>query len=93
MPYLHIVNWRRHGEDESYCRVGFYEDKKQNLVDLEIAPECDWPKDADADFNPESSGDWDRVFYINDDISIDDGAVFRTPEGKHYRVRFEPIES
>ena len=46
---IHIVNWRRHGDDESECYLGVYgaDDKTDANEEIErqVDPNYDWKQD------------------------------------------------
>lgn len=83
-----IVNWRKHGEDESYCKTGLVL-PGEDLTDG-IRAELDYPKGND-DYDAESAEDWDRVYYVNDNFYLRDGEVLEHSSGRKFMVRFHEI--
>lgn len=84
---IQILNWRRHGDDESYNSIRCYDDAS-DVVD-EIKEYLGWPKDPN--FEPEL-GDTRKLFYVNNDTRIGDGDTFTASSGLKYRVRFESVK-
>lgn len=86
---IHILNWRQHGDDETYCRIGVYGADDDGAVDTEIDVELGRTEEVLAR-DPESAEDWEHVVYVNDDILFADGDVLEH-KGRRFRVRIEEV--
>lgn len=88
---IEIVNWRRHGADESYCYLSAYAaDDIANAhdeIEKQVDADYDWLQDTDA----EEREDWDHVLYFNDEILIEDGAVLEH-NGRKFRVQIAEVK-
>jgi hypothetical protein len=86
---IRIVNWRRHSDDESHLQMGVFAAGDPGDVHLEIEdkidPEYDWKQDA------ERAEDWERVYYVIDDVVIADADVIEH-NGRRFRVSITEVE-
>lgn len=89
---LEIVNWRKHGENESYCYRGAYLAGEQLSAQQEIQSQVDADYDWDQDVDAEEREDFEHVVYVNDDIRILDGDVVEH-NGRKFRVTITEVNA
>jgi hypothetical protein len=92
---IQIVNWRSHGDEESYCRwEALSAEDPTDVEDLIKASVGYTPEEIAEDYHTEaeSNEDWDKVYYVNDDICLRDGDEFRTNDGKLLKLSFAVVD-
>ena len=77
---MEILNWRKHGDEESYCRVEVF--AMNDITDTGSMVE----KEYNVRSGAEDEGDYDATYYVNDDITIADGDVMTTHDGRRFRI-------
>jgi hypothetical protein len=83
---IQIVNWRNHGDDESSCTIGVYshEDLTDELLDargkLGLKTDPDW----------EENDDYENGYYVNDDITIENGQIMEH-NGRKFRISIREL--
>jgi hypothetical protein len=86
---LRLVNWRKHGGDESHVYFAVYGADDSTEPEDEIREELGM--DPDPDRTAEEHGAFDHVLYINDDLTVEDGQVFSDHRGRKFRVTITEI--
>jgi hypothetical protein len=77
---VQILNWRKHGDEESYCRVEvFATDDITNTASMV-------EKEYNVRPGAEDEGDYDATYYVNDDITIADGDIMVSHDGRRFRI-------
>jgi hypothetical protein len=87
---IQILNWRQHGDDESYCLFAAYGADDPTFASEEIEQEIDPDYDWNQDTMPEEREDWEHVYYVNDDITIKDGEVV-LHNGRKFRITITEV--
>jgi hypothetical protein len=77
---VEILNWRKHGDDESYCRIEVF--AADDLTETTSLVEKEYEVRAGA----EDEGDYDATYYVNDDITISDGDIMTSHDGRRFRI-------
>ena len=77
---VEILNWRKHGDDESYCRVEVF--GADDATEVETLVE----KENGVRVGAEDEGDYGATYYVNDDITIADGDTMTSHDGRKFRI-------
>ena len=77
---VEILNWRKHGDDESYCRVEVFGASDATQTESLVEKEYDVRSGA------EDEGDYGATYYVNDDITIWDGDIMVSHDGRRFRI-------
>jgi hypothetical protein len=77
---VEILNWRKHGDDESYCRVEVFS------ADDSTATTSLVEKENNVRNGAEDEGDYGAMYYVNDDITIADGDIMISQDGRRFRI-------
>ena len=83
---IELVNWRVHGDDESYVHYEFlrpeenftFIDEKQQ----DARTDCRYHQDEDCPW---------CVVFVNDELTFSEGDEFTDSNGRKYRLRFEEM--
>lgn len=83
---LEILNWRKHGDDESRCRLEVFavHDLSETTAMVE--------KEYSVQVGAEEAGDYDATYYVNDDITISDGDIMTSHDGRRFRISIVQVE-
>lgn len=85
---IHVVNWRKHGADESTCKIGVYAADDPEGDALREVKEDEGIEDVD---DPESVGDFENLVYVNDDFTIEDGQTMEH-KGRSFLVTITEVK-
>ncbi len=83
---MEILNWRRHGDDESFCRIEVFAADDNTETESLIEKEYDVRRGAEND------ADYAATYYVNDDIVIADGDIMISHDGRKLRVAITLVE-
>lgn len=83
---LEIINWRRHGDDESYCSMAVF--GNDDTCSLRALIEAEHGVRMDA----EEQGDLDAAYYVNDEFIMLDGAYIEAEDGKNFCISITRIK-
>ena len=88
MPnHIQILNWRRDGEDESYCRTEPFAAEETDTVQDYVE------KDHGVSREAEDEEDYAHTYYVNDDLTFADGDVLvNSVTGRKFRLRLEEVQ-
>jgi hypothetical protein len=77
---VEVMNWRKHGDDESYCRVEVFgaDDNTDTGTLIE--------KENAVRVGAEDEGDYAATYYVNDHITIADGSIMTSHDGRRFRI-------
>jgi hypothetical protein len=78
---IQILNWRRHGDNESYCQIEVF--AADDTFDTQSLIEAEHKVRAGA----EDEGDYAATYYVNDDITLHDGDIRVTHDCRRFLVR------
>src|SRR5881398_2035921 len=96
---IELVNWRKHGDDESYTTFAFLAaDENESLIsqiEADIAEEHGVTSEAVRESLEENDGcNFDLVYYVNDDVEFADGDVLEDGRsGRAFRITITEVKA
>jgi hypothetical protein len=93
---LEILNWRRHGDDESYCRVGAFPAGDSRTLCDEVDGELGITREDRLRWAQLGDGESERIrerklWYVNDHIVLEDGQHI-VRNGRTFRIRVQAAQ-
>jgi hypothetical protein len=77
---VQILNWRKHGDDESYCRIEVFAVDDGAEIQDRVEEEYNVRRGA------EEEGDYAATYYVNDDLNFADGDILIARDGRRFRI-------
>jgi hypothetical protein len=95
---LEIVNWRGHGDDESYVA---YDVRTNGITLVEVLQEERQRSNAkdpesfvyNPEYDAEYAEDYDNLVYVNDNFSFANGETIKARDGSLWRISISKVRT